>query len=62
VAAFDVRHDDPVPIARAAAVRSAEERDPNLREWALAQSMAERLRDGFALSRFATQLRDAPRR
>lgn len=62
MAAFDVRHHDPAPVARAAAVRSAQERDASLRDRARAQSMVERLREGFVLARFGSQLRDAARR
>ena len=56
MAAFEVVLDDPRATARAAAVRSAAERDPALRERARSQTMAERLREGFALARFATRL------
>jgi hypothetical protein len=62
MAAYDVRHEDPAPAARAAAVRSASERDPRLRDRARAQTMAERLREGFELARFGARLRDAAER
>ena len=58
---FEVRHDDPAPRARAAAVRSLRERDPRTRERARAQTMAERLDEGFRLARFGSRLRDAAR-
>jgi hypothetical protein len=53
---FDVRHDDPVPLARAAAVRSARERDGAVRARARAQTPAARLSEGLRLSRFAARL------
>lgn len=59
--AFDVRHSDPVPLARAAAIRSARERDAATRERAASQTMAERLREGFRLARFADRLGRASR-
>ena len=61
VAKFDVRHEDPAPTARAASVRAPRELDANTREQARAQSMAERLQDGFGLARFAGRLRGAGR-
>lgn len=59
MASFDVRHDDPAPLGRAAAIRTNRERDPRLRELARAQTPAERLQEGFRLARFAGRLRDA---
>jgi hypothetical protein len=56
---FDVVHDDRHVRARVAAVRSAVERDPFTRARERSMSKAERLRAGFALSRFASRLRSA---
>ena len=61
MAGFDIVHRDPAPLARAAAVRSGRERDPRVRERAAAQTMAERLREGFRLAGFADRLRRASR-
>ncbi len=54
--AFEIHHDDPRPVARAAALRSPSERDPATRAHGRALSMPERLRAGFALSSFASRL------
>ncbi|MGH2837232.1 MAG: hypothetical protein ACRDJY_02650 [Thermoleophilaceae bacterium] len=54
---FEVRHDDPAPQARAAATRSATERDTAVRERARRQTMAQRMLEGFRLSEFAARLR-----
>jgi hypothetical protein len=62
VRAFDVRHDDPAAQGRAAAVRSAAELDAATRRRAARSSPAERLREGFALSRFAARLQGRARR
>jgi hypothetical protein len=61
VAGFEVIHDDPRSIARAAAIRSASERDPALRERARRQSVVERLREGFRLAAFTSRLRGKAR-
>lgn len=61
MATFDFPHRDPVPLARAAAIRSRRESDPHIRARAAGQTMEERLRDGFRLARFAGRLRDAAR-
>jgi len=58
---FEIPDHDPAPLARAAAVRSASERDPATRARELAMSPAERLRAGCALSRFAAALSDQAR-
>lgn len=55
--AFEVRHDDPRPLARAAAVRSELEQDPATRAQARAMTIAARLRAGFELCRLASQVR-----
>lgn len=57
--AFDVGHEDPAPLARAAAVRGPRERDPAVRDHAQHQTPVERLREGVLLARFARRLRDA---
>lgn len=54
--AFDVGHEDPAPLARAAAIRSPREQDPAVRGHARQQTPAERLRDGLVLARFARRL------
>jgi len=59
---FEVRHDDPAPLARAAAIRSAREGDPAERARSRTQTPAERLREGMRLSRFAARLAAAGRR
>ncbi|MEA2391147.1 MAG: hypothetical protein QOK31_1256 [Solirubrobacteraceae bacterium] len=51
-----MRHDDPAPLARAAAVRSARERDVAVRDRARSQTPGERLGEGLRLSRFAGRL------
>jgi hypothetical protein len=61
VAVFDVAHADPVARARAAAVRSSSERERAVRDRAAGQTMADRLREGFRLARFADRLRRASR-
>jgi len=61
VAGFEVIHDDPRAAARAAAIRSASERDPGLRERAKHQTIVERLREGFRLAAFASRLRGKAR-
>jgi hypothetical protein len=62
VRSFDVHHDDPARRGRAAAVRSATELDPATRRRASLASPAERLREGFALARFAARLQGRARR
>jgi hypothetical protein len=57
----DVHHRDPLPLARSAALASGREQDPRTRADARAMSMAERMRAGFELSRFASRVRSAPR-
>ena len=54
---YDIRHDDPCALGRAAAVRSARESDARNRARARGQSMSERLEEGFRLARFASRLR-----
>jgi len=53
---FDVKHDDPVSLARTAAIRSRVEQDPQTREQMRAMSPSERLRLAFELSRSLTRL------
>jgi hypothetical protein len=57
---FEIRHADPHPVARAAAIRARIERVPAGRGSA-ADTPADRLRRGFELSRFAARLRDGAR-
>jgi hypothetical protein len=59
--ACDVTHDDPVRLARIAAVRSAGELDHATRSRAREMTPAQRLREGFALSAFAARLAGAAR-
>ncbi len=47
---------DPHPLARAAAVRSASEQDPLTRAEVRRLTMGQRLRAGWALSRYASRL------
>lgn len=54
---FDVKHDDPVPLARTAAIRSSAEQDPEPRRALRALPPAERLRIAFRLARTATGIR-----
>jgi len=61
VSGFEVTHDDPHAVARSAAIRSASERDPALRERAQRQTIEERLREGFRLAAFASRLRGKAR-
>jgi len=61
VTGFEVTHDDPRATARAAAIRSASERDPALRERARRQTIAERLHEGFRLAAFTSRLRGKAR-
>jgi len=56
VRAFDIGHEDPAPLARAAAIRSPREQDPAVRDRARQQTPAERLREGVLLARFARRL------
>jgi len=62
LAAFDVLHEDRLVLARAAAMRSPRERDCGATRRAAAQSMAERLQEGFRLARFADRLRRGAKR
>jgi len=62
VTPFDVHHHDPLPVARAAAVSSRAEQDPRTRDRARTMTRAQRLREGFALSRFASRIAGAASR
>lgn len=53
---FDFEINDPLALARSAAIRSAREQDPLTRETARRMTPAERLRTAFELSRVAAEL------
>jgi hypothetical protein len=56
---FDIRHDDPVSLARTAAIRSRIEQDPQTREEMRNMTPSQRLQLAFELSRSLTRLRPA---
>jgi len=56
MAAYDVHHSDPHPVARSAAVRSGREQDPLTREDARRLNIDERLAAGCELSRAAVRM------
>jgi uncharacterized membrane protein len=57
VSSYVVHHDDPHPLARSAAIRSAREVDPATREDDLRLTMSQRLAIGLELSRVASLIK-----
>ena len=53
---YDVKHDDPVSLARTAAIRARSEQDPLTREAARGMTPSERLERAVAISRELARL------